>query len=109
MKHERAMKRRQFLKGTFGAASFVALAGCDNLTQTAGSFDLESDGETDRTSATGRHTLECPLAKEYGDADISKVFPANGSTDPGTEAMPNTWRNNSPNGRWRSAAWFRLR
>ena len=26
------------------------------------------------------------LAKEYGEADISKVFPANGNTDPGTEA-----------------------
>ena len=35
MKHERAMKCRQFLKGTFGAASLVALAGCDNLTQSS--------------------------------------------------------------------------
>ena len=33
MKHERAMERRQFLKGTLGAASLVALAGCDNLAQ----------------------------------------------------------------------------
>lgn len=32
MKPENAMKRRQFLKGTLGAAGIVALAGCDNLT-----------------------------------------------------------------------------
>jgi hypothetical protein len=35
MKHERAMERRQFLKGTVGAASLVALSGCDNLTQSS--------------------------------------------------------------------------
>ena len=35
MKHERAMKRRQFLKGTFGAASLVAFAGSDNLTHSS--------------------------------------------------------------------------
>jgi len=33
MKHERAIERRRFLKGTLGAASLVALSGCDNLTQ----------------------------------------------------------------------------
>ena len=35
VKHERAMERRQFLKETLGAASLVALAGCDNLTQSS--------------------------------------------------------------------------
>ena len=33
--HERAMERRGFLKGTLGAASLVALAGCDKLTQSS--------------------------------------------------------------------------
>ncbi len=33
--HEREMERRQFLKGTLGAASLVALAGCDNLPQSS--------------------------------------------------------------------------
>src|ERR1051325_9790873 len=27
------------------------------------SFDLEQDGETDRTSATGRHTCACPCQR----------------------------------------------
>ena len=35
MKHERSMQRRQFLKGTLGAASLVTIAGCDNLTQSS--------------------------------------------------------------------------
>jgi len=42
------------------------------------------------------------LAREYGDADISKVFPENGNTDPGTEDYASTWRRISLNGRWRS-------
>ena len=35
MKPKRTMERRQFLKGTLGAASLVALTGCDNLSQSS--------------------------------------------------------------------------
>ena len=45
--------------------------------------DSEQDREADRTGAAGRDADE--RLGENKDADISKVFPANGSADPGTE------------------------
>ena len=40
--HERAMERRQFLKGTLGAASLVALACCENpVAEQLVPFDLK--------------------------------------------------------------------
>jgi DMSO/TMAO reductase YedYZ molybdopterin-dependent catalytic subunit len=85
MKHERAMDRRRFLKGTLGAASLVALSGCDNLTQS--SWFPGILGKAERLTETVQRavTPRDALAKEYGAADISKIFPANGNTDPGTE------------------------
>ena len=85
MKHERAMKCTQFLKGTFGAASLVALAGCDNLTQSSWFPSILNKTEKLTERVQRAVTPAHALAKEYGDADISMVFPANGSTDPGTE------------------------
>lgn len=82
--HERAMERRQFLKGTIGVASLVALAGCDNLTQSSWfpSILHKTEKLTDRVQRTV--TPANALAKEYSESDVSKVFPANGNTDPGT-------------------------
>ena len=85
MMHERAMKRRQFLKGTFGAASLVALAGCDNLTQSSWFPSILNKTEKLTERVQRAITPTNALAKEYGEADISKVFPANGSINPGTE------------------------
>jgi len=85
MKHEGAMERRAFLKGTVGAASLVALAGCDNLTQSSWFPGIlgKAQGLTEavQRAVTPAHAL----AKEYSEADISAVFPANGNTDPGTQ------------------------
>ena len=83
--HERAMERRQFLKGTLGAASLVALVGCDNLTQSSWFPSILSKTEKLTERVQRALTPTNALAKEYGDADISKVFPTNGNTDPGTE------------------------
>ncbi len=82
--HERAMERRQFLKGTLGAASLVALAGCDNLSQSSWFPSILSKAEKLTERAQRAITPANALAKEYGEVDISKVFPANGNTDPGT-------------------------
>ena len=79
------MERRQFLKGTLGAASLVALAGCDNLTQSSWFPLILNKAEKLTERAQRAVTPADALAKEYGDADISKVFPANGNTDPGTD------------------------
>jgi DMSO/TMAO reductase YedYZ molybdopterin-dependent catalytic subunit len=84
MKHERAMERRQFLKGALGVASLVALAGCDNLTQSSWFPSILNKTEKLTERAQRAVTPANALAKEYGDADISRVFPANGNTDPGT-------------------------
>ncbi len=83
--HERAMERRQFLKGTLGAASLVALAGCDNLSQSSWFPSILNKAEKLTERVQRAVTPPNALAKEYGEADISKVFPANGNTDPGTE------------------------
>ncbi|MEO8340895.1 MAG: hypothetical protein ABI604_14485 [Nitrospirota bacterium] len=86
MKHERAMERRQFLKGTLGVVSLLALSGCDNLSQSSWFPSILSQTEklTDRVQRA--ITSANALAKEDGEADISKVFPANGNIDPGTAA-----------------------
>lgn len=81
---KRSMERRQFLKGAAGAASLLALAGCDNLTQSRWFPGILNKAEklTDRVQRA--ITPANALAKEYTDADLSAVFPANGNTDPGT-------------------------
>ena len=85
MKSERAMERRRFLKGTLGAVSLVALSGCDNLTQSSWFPSILSKAEQWAETVQRAVTPKDALAKEYSEADISKIFPANGNTDPGTE------------------------
>lgn len=85
MRSER-IERRRFLNGTLGAASLVALAGCDSLTQSTWFPSLLRKAETFTEAAQRAVSPKDALAKEYGEADISTVFPANGNTDPGTEA-----------------------
>lgn len=86
MKPETAMERRQFLKGTLGAASLVTLAGCDNLTQSSWFPSILNKAErlTDRVQRA--MTPANALAKEYAESEVSRVFPANGNVDPGTAA-----------------------
>jgi DMSO/TMAO reductase YedYZ molybdopterin-dependent catalytic subunit len=94
MKAEHAMKRRQLLKGTLGAASLVGLAGCDNLTQSGWFPSLLGLTEkvTDRVQRA--ITPANALAKEYTEADVSAVFPANGNTEPGTQIYDHMLRDN---------------
>lgn len=85
MKHEHTMERRRFLKGTVGAASLVALSGCDNLTQSSWFPAVLNKAERLTEAVQRSITPRDALAKEYVAADISKIFPANGNIDPGTE------------------------
>ena len=85
MKPRSTMKRRQFLKGAAGIASLVALAGCDNVTQSSWFFRLLQRTEKLTDMVQGAVTPADALAKEYTESDISAVFPANGNTDPGTQ------------------------
>jgi DMSO/TMAO reductase YedYZ molybdopterin-dependent catalytic subunit len=86
--------RRQFLKGSLGATGLLALAGCDNLTQSGWFPAILGMAEklTERVQRTV--TPASALAKEYKDADVSSVFPANGNTDPGTQEYYTMLRNN---------------
>jgi DMSO/TMAO reductase YedYZ molybdopterin-dependent catalytic subunit len=85
MKSNRAMMRRQFLKGLAGAASLVTISGCDNLTQSSWFPSILQKTEQLTERIQRAITPASALAKEYGEADISQVFPANGNIDPGTE------------------------
>ncbi|HJT22270.1 MAG TPA: molybdopterin-dependent oxidoreductase [Nitrospira sp.] len=84
MKRENAMKRRQLLKGAAGAASLLALGGCDNLTTSRWFPAILGQTESLTDLVQRAITPANALAKEYGEADISSVFPANGNIDPGT-------------------------
>lgn len=94
MKQEHAMERRGFLKGTVGAASLLALAGCDNLTQSSWFPSILQKAEKLTERVQRAVTQANALAKEYGEADISRVFPANGNTDPGTQDYAEMAQNN---------------
>src|SRR5574341_2388282 len=83
MKPKTAMERRQFLKGTLGAASLVALAGCDNLTQSSWFPSILNKAEKLTDHVQRAVTPANAVAKEYNDSEVSSVFPANGNTDPG--------------------------
>lgn len=85
MKPETAMMRRQFLKGTLGAAGLVTLAGCDNLTQSSWFPGVMNTAETLTERIQRAITPAGALAKEYREVDISAVFPSNGNSDPGTQ------------------------
>lgn len=85
MTRDSGMKRRQFLKGAAGAASLVALAGCDNLTQSSWFPGILHRAEQLTDVVQRAITPAGALAREYAETEISAVFPANGNTDPGTQ------------------------
>jgi DMSO/TMAO reductase YedYZ molybdopterin-dependent catalytic subunit len=72
----------------------VALAGCDNLTQSGWFPSVLSMAEKATERVQRAVTPSHALAKEYTEADLSAVFPANGNTDPGTQDYDNMIRNN---------------
>lgn len=94
MKREAPMKRRQFLKGTAGAASLIALAGCDNLTRSSWFPNILHKAERLTDLVQRSITPAKALAKEYNESDISNVFPANGNIDPGTQDYAEMAQNN---------------
>jgi DMSO/TMAO reductase YedYZ molybdopterin-dependent catalytic subunit len=77
------MDRRNFLRSSLGV-SLVALAGCDNLSQSQWVVSLLSKTEKLTERVQRAITPMNALAREYSESEISKVFPANGSSDPGT-------------------------
>ncbi len=86
MKTGRRIARRGVLKGALGAVGLVGLAGCDNLTQSRWFSSILQMAEGVTEGIQRAITPIGALATEYREEDISRVFPANGNIDPGTEA-----------------------
>ncbi|HSE57682.1 MAG TPA: molybdopterin-dependent oxidoreductase [Nitrospiraceae bacterium] len=76
------LNRRRFLTRSLQAAGLFALAGCDGLSGQEGvrRFLGKTERVTDRVQRA--LTPKAAMAKEYREADLSPVFPANGNTDP---------------------------
>jgi len=77
-----SIDRRSFGKRTLEMLALSLLAGCDRLAA-APAVTRVLDGAESVTRAA--HTLLVPrraLAQEFSEADLSPIFPPNGSTDP---------------------------
>jgi DMSO/TMAO reductase YedYZ molybdopterin-dependent catalytic subunit len=82
MSGERGLHRRGFLTRGLAAASTVMLVGCDDLSDQPWVKRVLDSAET-LTRVSQRALLSpAALAREYSEADLSKEFKANGSTDP---------------------------
>jgi DMSO/TMAO reductase YedYZ molybdopterin-dependent catalytic subunit len=82
---QRFRSRRAWLKALTAGAGSLALAGCDRLVQSPGVEEFLGSAQK-LTMGTQRLILDHQLlAKEYGEADLSPVFRANGSTMPDSE------------------------
>ncbi|WP_414675617.1 molybdopterin-binding protein [Methyloceanibacter sp.] len=82
MSNEAPLNRRGFIGRGLAAASTMLLGGCDDLSDQPWVKRVLDSAET-LTRVTQRALLSPQaLAKEYTEADISKEFKANGSTDP---------------------------
>jgi DMSO/TMAO reductase YedYZ molybdopterin-dependent catalytic subunit len=77
-------ERRKFLRRGLGAIAGVALAGCDALSETA-TFKGAFEGVEAFTLGAQRAIGRTALAREFSEADISRSFKANGSTNPPDE------------------------
>jgi DMSO/TMAO reductase YedYZ molybdopterin-dependent catalytic subunit len=79
------LSRRAALVGAAGATGLM-LTGCDQLSRSASFRRVLAMAE--RWSMTGQRLLmpNTPLAREFSQADVSRVFKANGSKDPQGDA-----------------------
>lgn len=82
MSDGKGLDRRGFLARGLAAASTAALGGCDGLSDQPWVRRVLDSAET-LTWVTQRALLSpSDLAREYSEADLSREFKANGTTDP---------------------------
>lgn len=76
------ISRRQFLQRAWVGAGSLLLGGCDRLSRTDWFVRLLASAES--LNRRLHHGLARPdaMAREFSETELSKVFPANGSTDP---------------------------
>src|SRR5437763_15308720 len=82
MKRHARIDRRRFLLGAVQAAGLLLLTGCDSLSQSEWFPRLLGRAEGLTRRAQRLVTTRRAMAKEYMEADLSPVFPSNGTRDP---------------------------
>lgn len=92
--NHRSIDRRRFLVGAVQAAGLLLLAGCDNLSRADWFQGLlgRAEGVTRRVQRI--LTSRKAMAKEFTEADLSPVFPVNGTRNPDNPAYQILARNN---------------
>ena len=80
----RRTTRRHFLSRTIGAASALALAGCDRLSRTEWFPRVLASAEQLNAAAAHLMTSRKSMAQEFAESDLSPTFRSNGTADPGT-------------------------
>lgn len=80
--HNRTIGRRRLLTGAVQAAGLLLLAGCDNLSRSDWFTSLLGKAEGVTQRAQRLISPRKAMAKEFTEADLSAVFPANGNRDP---------------------------
>ncbi|MGH7230542.1 MAG: molybdopterin-binding protein [Nitrospiraceae bacterium] len=80
--NDRMIGRRRMLIGAAQAAGLLVLAGCDNLSRSDWFTSLLGKTEGITKRAQRLISPRQAMAKEFTDADLSPVFPANGNRDP---------------------------
>jgi len=82
MSEGRKLDRRGFLARGLAAASAALLGGCEELSNQDWVKRILDSGETLTYAAQRALITPQALAREYGEADLSSDFKANGSTNP---------------------------
>ncbi|MDC4223951.1 MAG: molybdopterin-binding protein [Candidatus Manganitrophus sp.] len=85
MKKQISLGRRRFLTRAVQLSGFFLFAGCDNLSRSPRFEDFLSSAEGLTRRVQRLITPRKAMAREYTEADLSPVFPVNGSTNPGTD------------------------
>ena len=78
-------ERRRFLKRLTMATSALVLSGCDRISQSSWGPKVLALAEPLNHRLQGVLAPRSAMAQEFTEADISKVFRGNGSTDPQTD------------------------
>ncbi len=78
------LTRRKLLVGGAATLGGLSLAGCDPLSRSPEFRTFLRNGETLTQSAQRALMIGQPLAREFSERDISRVFKANGTKDPAT-------------------------
>ncbi len=92
--NHRGIDRRRFLAAAVQATGLLLLAGCDNLSRTDWFQGLLGRAEGVTRRVQRMLTSRKAMAKEFTEADLSPVFPANGTRNPDNPAYQALVRNN---------------